>query len=515
MALLYAMEALAPRLGVAPAVAHLDHGLRGDASDGDARFVAEAARALGLPARIERRAVSLERRRGESLEMACRRVRYAFLTEAAAALGCASIATGHTADDQIETVLLRLFRGAGPRGLAGVPAEREAMTALPSLRIVRPMLGETRATVLAFLAERGVAYRVDASNGEPWAVRNRIRTEILPRIAADVNPAIVRTLARFAERQETIARYLEREAARLLSSLVVAEGAGYVAVDAAGLAGIDPALQPIMVRLAFEGVSVAAGLDPSRAGLLGEAHLSACVALASGSPEWRTRSLPYGFVARRIRDRIEFLAARGVPVGSGSSAGDGAAAPFCLPLDVPGCVAVPTHPSSAGPGALSALLMPAGTFPNGTPLNGTPPAGTLPDGTPLAGAPFDGMPPAESPPAETPPEEPTSGSGFGGPSPFAVEFDWRAICPPIEVRSRRPGDRIAPRGMAGRKTLQDLMVDRKVPREARDIVPVVADRDRVLWVVGLAASREAAVTSETREALLLTFEPSVSLRRDR
>jgi tRNA(Ile)-lysidine synthetase-like protein len=104
----------------------------------------------------------------------------------------------------------------------------------------------------------------------------------------------------------------------------------------------------------------------------------------------------------------------------------------------------------------------------------------------------------------------TADAAAGSEGSFAVEFDWSVIRGPIEVRSRRPGDRIAPRGMSGRKSIQDLLVDRKVAWPARRDVPVVADGERILWVVGHAVSREAPVTPATERALVLSLEPSAS-----
>ncbi len=505
MALLHAMAALAPRLGAALAIAHLDHGLRGDDGAADAEFVREAAARLGLPARVEKRHV--ERRRGESLEMAARRVRYGFLEEAAEAAGCARIATGHTADDQAETVLLRVFRGAGPRGLAGIPAVRDvrpagratnlaatregsAAGAPGPTRVIRPLLGETRAEVLAYLAERGLAHRTDASNVEPLSARNRVRAEILPRIAALVNPDIVKTLGRHAEREGAIARYLEREAERLFPELLVGAEPGRVSLSAAGLASADPALRPVLVRLAIERAADTVVI----ASLLEEAHFTACVALATARAGRRTRPLPAGVLARRVGDRVEFLARHGadragrlVRRAAPAVGRAGEPAGFRIPLDVPGRVLVPAgDPGSISTGASAG-------------------ESTGPDPS---------VPPAALSARLRAPERGPARE-IGGPGAFAVEFDWRALHPPIEVRSRRPGDRISPRGMTGRRKLQDIMVDRKVPWTARDRVPIVADRDRILWVVGLAVSREAPVTDRTRETLLLTFEPSASYRGDR
>jgi tRNA(Ile)-lysidine synthase len=151
-------------------VAHVDHGLREDSVD-DARFVADAAERLALRSELVRTDVAaLARRDGRSIEDAGREARYRFLQDVAP--DGALIATAHTADDAAETVLLNLLRGSGLAGVRGIPAQRG--------RIVRPLLGERRATLRALLDEADIAYRLDPSNEDPAFLRNRVRNEVLP-----------------------------------------------------------------------------------------------------------------------------------------------------------------------------------------------------------------------------------------------------------------------------------------------------------------------------------------------
>lgn len=151
-------------------VAHLDHALRAD-SAADAAFVADAARALGLPVEISRIDVSaLARDEGRSIEDAGREARYRFLDAVAAAE--ALIATAHTADDAAETVILNLLRGSGLTGARGIPAQRG--------RVIRPLLAERRASLRGLLDQADIAYRDDPSNDDPSFLRNRVRGEVLP-----------------------------------------------------------------------------------------------------------------------------------------------------------------------------------------------------------------------------------------------------------------------------------------------------------------------------------------------
>ncbi|MDQ2689039.1 MAG: tRNA lysidine(34) synthetase TilS, partial [Chloroflexota bacterium] len=168
-------------------VAHLDHALRPDSSD-DSAFVTDAAVSLGLPIEARRTDVAaLARAEGRSLEDAGREARYRFLEEVAPA--GALIGTAHTADDATETVLLNLLRGAGLAGARGIPARRG--------RIVRPLIGERRATLRALLDAAGIAYRDDPTNDDPGFLRNRVRGEVLPLLEA-LRPGAVDRIGRFS-----------------------------------------------------------------------------------------------------------------------------------------------------------------------------------------------------------------------------------------------------------------------------------------------------------------------------
>jgi tRNA(Ile)-lysidine synthase len=172
-------------------VAHLDHGMRDD-SAADAAHVGDVAAALGMPYRETRTDVAaLARAEDRSLEDAGRRARYRFLAEVAAEIGAKTlIATAHTADDLAETILLRMVRGSGLRGLRGIPARRE--------RVIRPLLAERRAELHAALDSAGIAYLDDPTNADPsHADRNRIRAEVMPALER-LNPRVVDAFRRLS-----------------------------------------------------------------------------------------------------------------------------------------------------------------------------------------------------------------------------------------------------------------------------------------------------------------------------
>ena len=183
-------------LGCKPALAHVHHGIRGPAAAADARFVAALAKKLGAPFFLGKFNVPAEARKtGESLEMAARRLRRGFLVQAAKCEKIRFIATGHTADDQAETVLLRIARGTSVAGLAGIPyvANQAGVT------FVRPLRDVTRQEITVFLKSRKQTWREDATNADDFALRNRVRHEILPLLEKRLNPAVRPALRRLAE----------------------------------------------------------------------------------------------------------------------------------------------------------------------------------------------------------------------------------------------------------------------------------------------------------------------------
>jgi tRNA(Ile)-lysidine synthase len=228
LALLHALRVLAGPRDWRLAALTVDHGLR-PGSAADAAFVADHAKALGLPARVLTLApADLEAHRAAGPEGAARAARYAALWPAAGALGCHWLATGHTLDDQAETVLLQLLRGAGPDGLAGMSAR--------SGRLLRPLLDVRRAQTRACCAAAGLPWREDPTNATDAPLRNRVRRQLLP-LLEDLRPGATTTLARTATLAADERAWLDPLVAATLAAI-----AGPGSVDSAG--GVDSAELP-------------------------------------------------------------------------------------------------------------------------------------------------------------------------------------------------------------------------------------------------------------------------------
>ena len=238
-------------LGYQLHVAHLDHGLRPDSAD-DGRFVADEAQRRGLPCSVERRDVRVyARTEGLSLEEAGRRQRYAFLDQVADRVGAGFIALGHHADDQAETVILRLLRGSGATGLGGMEIAREG-------RYLRPLLRVRQAEIEEYARQRGLRYREDPSNRDPRFLRNRVRGELMP-LLKSYNPNVVEVLNRTAallKAEDDLLAELTQEA---LDTVICECCSDKVALDSTRLLVYHISIQRRVLRAVLQGLAAADG----------------------------------------------------------------------------------------------------------------------------------------------------------------------------------------------------------------------------------------------------------------
>ncbi len=259
-------------LGGEPVVLHVDHGLRGEGSREDAEFVSDLCRQLGV--RCEVRQIGIE---GDSnLQERAREERYRLAEEVVVRLGLRAVATGHTADDVAETVLMNLARGTGLRGLAGIPPVRGG--------IQRPLIGRTRKEVLNYLRELDQPYRTDPTNLTDKYARNRIRLEVLP-ILEELYPAAAGNIARAVS--------LVREDLEVLEGIaigVVERRGEEVVLPLVGLTELRPSLRRHAVRVAYMTLVPEAAPLPSNL-------VEAALGLLEGGEGTRTLDLPGGVIA--------------------------------------------------------------------------------------------------------------------------------------------------------------------------------------------------------------------------
>ena len=280
-ALLLLLSSLAPQLGLDLHVAHFDHRLRPRASARDAQYVADLAQQHGATIRIGRAD------RAPKSEDDARELRYAFLRRAAREVGATRIATGHTRDDQAETVLLHATRGSGLAGLAGMRPQRDG--------IVRPLLVIGRDETESVCTEAGISPREDRTNADPKYARNRIRHTVLPELER-INPQARAALARLADAAATVADARAHAAEQTLAAATTGEG---IALDR-----LDASLRDEVLALAW---------TRSTSRTLAARHRTALATLAAARDGSASLDLPGGRAVREYGTlRIELPAAPGV-----------------------------------------------------------------------------------------------------------------------------------------------------------------------------------------------------------
>ncbi|MFH1651024.1 MAG: tRNA lysidine(34) synthetase TilS [Chloroflexota bacterium] len=245
--LLHVLHKLSPEPGVSLHVAHLDHRIRGAAAEEDARYVTALARRMGIPVTVDRRDVPRYREEHRlSLEEAAREVRYNFLSEVARTVGAAAAAVGHTRDDHVETVLMHFLRGSGTQGLRGLAPRQRWSSVEGNLEVIRPLLSVSREETVAYCRRHRLATRQDATNLSLHPLRNRVRLDLLPRLA-EYNPQVAEALRRTATLARDEFEFLE-EAARKAWPEVCRQVDGAVLLDKAAFGKLPPALQRQMLR---------------------------------------------------------------------------------------------------------------------------------------------------------------------------------------------------------------------------------------------------------------------------
>jgi tRNA(Ile)-lysidine synthase len=240
VALLHVLNSLKSIYRLRLHVAHLEHGIRGEESLGDMRFVEGLSRSLSIPFSSRSEDVpGLAGSRGLSLEAAARKLRYAFLEELSDEIKAERIATGHNANDQAETLLLNLLRGAGMAGLSGI---RPAMKG----KIIRPLIEASREEIEEYVAEKGLEFRVDSSNLDKRLERNKVRQVLLPLIEKEFNPGIVEALARSARIFSVMNRYMGGRVEEALKACAFSED-GRTTIDLEAFDALPHAVKLFML----------------------------------------------------------------------------------------------------------------------------------------------------------------------------------------------------------------------------------------------------------------------------
>jgi len=291
MAMLEILGRLAPELGFTLAAAHFDHGIRAE-SERERRLVERRCASLGIPLFAGRGEIPARARASRTgLEEAARRARYEFFAAVAPQAGAESVALGHTRDDQVETVLHHIVRGAGLRGLAGMPVRRGI--------IIRPVLDCTGEQLRALCRRLGIRYAIDRSNRDTTFLRNRIRRILLPLLRRRFNPAVDAALVRLAETARATQAAFEPAVRELLPA---SRRDGSVLLEARAADGIDDLQLHLLVEtLLRERLGIFQDLD--------KVHFDALRALIRAGHSGRTLHLPHGLRVAKEHGAVRFTRA--------------------------------------------------------------------------------------------------------------------------------------------------------------------------------------------------------------
>ena len=446
LALLYSLHTLRDSLGFRLHGAHLDHGLRGAEAEEDARFVAETFQSLSLPFTVERADVpSFRAERHLSLEEAARKVRYTFLGRVASEVQADAVVLGHTADDQAETVLMNILRGTGLTGLRGMaPLTLGSISQdMPEVALLRPLLEVIREETEAYCRARGLCPRRDETNLSTDFTRNRLRHELLPQLQ-QYNPSIKEALRRLSRSAAQDMAYLEKGVDRAWAALVnINKEPQGLTLNRKAFSSLDPAIQHHLLRRAVS--QVKGDLEDVE-----QNHIQDMARLMKGRPG-KSLNLP-GRVSFSVSYESATLALAQedlcpLPTLEGEHK-----------LKVPGQTVI-------GDWRVDCSLI-------------------TPDGTP----------------------QEDIGEPRGGGDSYAAVLSLETVGSHLWVRTRQPGDRFQPLGMAQDKKLQDFMVDAKIPRSWRDRVPLVVSPAGIVCVVGYRIADWARVDEGTSKKIRLRFQ---------
>ncbi len=426
-------------------IAHLNHRLRPEAGD-DALAVQRAAVSRGLPFVLaETDVAAYADEHTLSIEEAARTLRYRFLFEQARKHGAQAVAVAHTADDQVETVLMHLLRGSGLAGLRGMPYRALPTAWGGDIPLVRPLLGVWRSEIIAYCEQRGLQPVFDRTNLDTTYYRNRLRHELIPTLES-YNPAVRPVVWRMSQTLAGDYAVLEAQVSAAWAGCVAAQSAGAVALKTQSIKTQPLAIQRAIVRRA---------INLLRPGLrdIGYETIARTLDFVAHPPRTGQRDLAAGLRLLIEGDRM-WLAAweADLPVGDWPQA---ASQP--QKLDIPGETKLP------GGWVFSAR-----------------PAGNMPAALHEARANAD---------------------------PFRAWIDLGETMIPLNVRVRCPGDRFQPIGMPGlSQKLSNFMINVKLPARARNGWPLVCSGEAVLWVPGYRLAHPYRLTAATRQAVFLELQ---------
>lgn len=418
---------------------YIDHGLRPQETEDEAKFVKKIAKKLGVKFSVIKLRLDLEKKAsGSTMENAARKARYAALKNFAISKGAAKILLGHTFDDQAETILFRIIRGTGLRGLRGIPPIR-ILSKKHDLYVVRPLIEIERSEILQYLASKKVDFKVDSSNLDTRIKRNLIRKDLIPMIEKQLNPKIRQSLVKLAQISSSFYVCMREIAKEVYENVKLMGKEGEICVSAQEFSKFPPAIQTLIIDNAVKSLL-------GRYVHLDFEHYFNIIGLGSSYGHGKVVQLPKGLLAKRESYVLKiYKAAQKIEVPDFTK----------KKLQIPGITEVKK---------LNVVIT-----------------------TEVKKGKLVGF------------------SEYLNEKDYTEEIlDMDKVEEPLFVRVRRPGDSFKPLGGPGTTKLKDFFIDQKVPKEYRNMVPLVVDRnDKIAWVVGYRIADHLRVSEATSKILRL------------
>ncbi|MCK5114622.1 MAG: tRNA lysidine(34) synthetase TilS [Phycisphaerae bacterium] len=441
-------------------LAHLNHQLRADQSDADETFIRQQAQNLQLPITVARCDVnSLAQKTRQSLETAARQARYEFLVQTARKNSCNKIALAHNADDQAETILHRVIRGTGIKGLAGIPASRELTDDQPGkpLLIIRPLLSVSRDQIEQFLRQRNIPWRIDASNASNAFTRNRIRNQLLPLLAEQYNPQVKQALVRLGQTAHWLTDLLSQDADAALQNLTLQLDSNRAVLDAAALAQLPPIQQTELIRHLLEKLNLPLQRITFQ-------HIRSVTDLLKQPAQTGKLQLPENLQVILQNHELHFSIVTDVTDKQDSQ--NSAPLPQ-ITLTSPGTTDLPADYLFAE-------------------NQQSQPAHSLH----IENLTLDQLDQTEFYRSKSHREE---------------ILDPEKIVGQLILRTWQNGDRFQPLGSAGSKTLGDFFTDHNIPAESRSRIGLLCDDQGIVWPLGLRIADRVKITPQTSQLLKLSL----------
>lgn len=430
VAMLFCLNELKEYFGFDLVIFHINHMMRGEESNRDEAFVQKLAKSFHIPFYSTRVDVAKYQKKLKcSIQVAAREVRYFHLNQFAIRHLIQKIATGHTANDQAETVLIRMLKGSGLRGISGIPPIREN-------KIIRPMLETTREEIEQFLLQNQIAFLIDSTNLKNNYLRNKIKNKLIPSLENEFNPSIIRTLCRSSQIFKGEDDFLSELVHSEFKKLVLKSNREILIMDAAHFQTLHIALARRVIldaiyKFSNSGRHVSLNII--------ENILQVIASKISGKSISIFKGLRFKYQYNQIIFQSQEKDFNRSPI-------------LQKKLVVPG----KTKITEIAKEVVSTIIRKK----------------------------------------ELPRE-------YKKIRPFTAFMDYSVSGKELFIRSRKQGDRFSPLGLKANKKLKDYFIDKKIPREQRDTVPLVTNNDSILWIIGHQISEFARIKKNTADVLMI------------